>query len=150
MDFIFISPRTEKISYSCYKSISQKRFSAVFLGGYFISHRATLHCNDWLMSITPVRGSGQTSNIFCISFHHDSFKRKSRNMVALIYNNLAIILNSAVYSTFFIQTLEHCNIYNIGCSVSSSTNLPYIFNWQRKKRSNLCAPLFKKRLAMTK
>src|SRR4030042_4219721 len=128
MDFIFISPGTEKISYSCYKSISQKRFSAVFLGGYFISYRATLHYNDWLMSITPVWGRGQPNNIFCIGFHHDPFKRKSRNMVALIYNNLAIILNSAVYSTFFIQTLDHCNINNIGCPVSSSPNLTYIFN----------------------
>ncbi|MNN17779.1 hypothetical protein D3C76_1245630 [compost metagenome] len=58
-----------------------------------MSNRPTLHKYDGVLSITAYRCGCQAKHVFCPNTFKDRFKRKCRQVMAFINNDLPIIFH---------------------------------------------------------
>src|SRR5205823_7932023 len=99
-----------EIGESGYYLVFERRRFGCLLGAEEEPNRTALHVNDRVVTIFS-RGCGsQSQNILGFHLAKDTLKRESRQMVALVDNDVSIIRYKILNHTRSMQALDHGNV----------------------------------------
>ena len=109
----------------------------------FISWRGpALHVDDRLVAVFSVRGRGQAQNISCRNFLQDGFKRNSRQMMALIDDDLPIPRQYFFWIFEFCEGRKHPDVDFKSLFLAGATKNTNPLRIKLQEGGNLAAPLF--------
>ena len=84
------------------------------LGVNTIAHRSALHENDGMMSVFSRHGGRQAQDVFCLRATDNLLETRSRQVMALVHDDLSILPHAIVDRAFPNQALDNCNIEQAG------------------------------------
>src|ERR1035438_5110149 len=76
--------------------VSERPCGCLLTGVVAVAHRAALHENDRLMAVFTRGRGGETGNVVRLGAAGDQFKAAGREMVALIYHQVAVRSNAVM------------------------------------------------------
>src|SRR5580658_4030455 len=107
-----------------------------------MSDLSTLHQNNRMMAIFSDRCCRKTQYIMCFGLFKSLLKAKSRQMMALIDNNLTILSYFFFYYSLSRKALQHTNIYSSSQFIATAADYTNALKWNIEERRQALAPLF--------
>src|SRR6516225_945196 len=122
-----------------YPVFERRRFCCLF-GTEEEPNGAALHVNDRVVTIFASGRGSQSQNIFGFDLSKDTLKRKSRQVVAFVNNDVSIIRNKILNLALSVQALDHSNVDGPRSLVLASSKLPYAAALPRGRARNAATP----------
>src|SRR5262245_60214864 len=98
-----------------------------------IANWAALHENNWMVPIFARHSGGQTDDEFSLNPPQDEFKTVSRNVMAFIHNDVAVICNAIVHHSLANDALDQCHVEDSCALFASAANSADVFGRQVEK-----------------
>lgn len=128
-----------------------KRAGGSLLSGiHAVSDRATLHEDDGMVTILAIHRGGEAGDKSGLCPARNLLKALSRKVMALVYNEMAIVSNQIVNNALAHQTLEQGNIQHAGRFPATAADSADALGRHAKKRGKSFDPLLLKLSAMDK
>src|SRR5262245_22912451 len=109
-----------------------------------VSHGATLHEDDRMMSIFSCYSGGEPEDVAGLRPSRHQFEACGGQVMALVYNQLSIARNEVRHLALAHQALDQRNVDAAGRLATTTTNHPDIIASHGKKRLPPLDPLDKK------
>ena len=87
-----------------------------------MTHRTTLHEDDWMVAILPCHGRGQTGDEPCFGLPGNKLETVGGQMVAFVHDQVSIVPNQIVHDPFADHTLDDRHIQKAGRFPSSAAD----------------------------